>query len=194
MMPLFLLLTIAFVSRSRAACPASSARWPAPLWSWSVLWLWRCSVTLKHFETVTRIASTTPISNAAGNPRDASWFGLTARTEVYYDYFNPAFLFLTGRVLLLPLLVLIPAGFCQILSQAKTPVAYLSMAGFLAAPFAASLTAEAPTPGRILFITPFAAMVSAYGIQCLMSWRRWTSGRATNFDGGSWRVERPTGP
>jgi len=103
----------------------------------------------------------------------ASWVGLTARSEVYYDYFNPAFLFLTGRVLLLPLAVLLPAGLFQIVSDETTPLARLSMAGFLAAPFAASLTAEAPTPGRILFITPFAAIVSAYGLKRLLSWR-WT--------------------
>lgn len=108
----------------------------------------------------------------------ASWVGLTARSEVYYDYFNPAFLFLTGRVLLLPLVVLIPAGLCQILLSETTPLARLSLAGFLVAPFAASLTAEPPTPGRILFITPFAALVSVYGIQRLMSWRTWASSYA----------------
>jgi hypothetical protein len=99
-----------------------------------------------------------------------SWVGLTARSEVYYDYFNPAFLFLTGRVLLWPLVVLVPAGLYQIVAEEATPLARLSLAGFLAAPFAASLTAEAPTPARILFITPFAAIVSAYGVKRLLAW------------------------
>ena len=35
----------------------------------------------------------------------ASWIGLTARSDVYYDYFNPAFLFITGHVLLWPLAI-----------------------------------------------------------------------------------------
>jgi hypothetical protein len=100
----------------------------------------------------------------------ASWVGLTARSEVYYDYFNPAFLFPTGQVLLLPLAVLIPAGLWQIVSAETSPMARLTMAGFFAAPFAASLTAEAPIPGRILFLTPFAAIVSAYGIVGVRGW------------------------
>ncbi len=99
-----------------------------------------------------------------------SWVGLTARAEVYYDYFNPAFLFLSGEVLLLPLVVLIPIGLRQILGDETTSLARLSAAGFLAAPFAASLTAERPTPGRILFITPFAAIISVYGVQRLLRW------------------------
>jgi hypothetical protein len=101
-----------------------------------------------------------------------SWVGLTARSEVYYDYFNPAFLFLTGQVLLLPLVVLIPVGLYQIATDEATPLARLSLAGFVVAPFAASLTAAAPTPARILFITPFAAIVSAYGVKRLLAWRR----------------------
>jgi hypothetical protein len=108
----------------------------------------------------------------------ASWVGLTARSEVYYDYFNPAFLFLTGRLLLLPLLVLIPAGFVRIVSAEPAPIARLSIAGFLAAPFAASLTAQAPTPGRALFLTPFAALLAVYGIRWLLSWRASTTGAA----------------
>jgi hypothetical protein len=47
---------------------------------------------------------------------------------------------------------------------------WLSVAGFVVAPFAASLTAVAPAPNRILFITPFAALVSIYGIRKVLSW------------------------
>ena len=103
-----------------------------------------------------------------------SWLGLTARSEVYYDYFNPAFLFLGGRVLLLPLLVLIPVGVYFIVVYESSLVARVSLAGFLAAPFAAALTADPPVPGRIRFITPFAAILAAYGLKHLFSRRRST--------------------
>jgi hypothetical protein len=43
----------------------------------------------------------------------------------------------------------------------------LVLLGFLTAPFAASLTAEPPVPARILFITPFAAIVAACGVRWL---------------------------
>jgi hypothetical protein len=98
---------------------------------------------------------------------------VTDRAEVYYDYFNPAFLFLTGRVLLFPLVVLLPLGLWRILADESAPLARLSLAGFLVAPFAASLTAERPTPARVLFIAPFAALVSTYGVQHLISLRKW---------------------
>jgi len=101
----------------------------------------------------------------------ASWVGLTARSGVYYDYFNPVFLFLTGRVLLFPLALLIPIGLYRILTAESTPFARLALAGFLAAPLAAAVTAEPPVPARILFITAFAAIVSAYGVRHLQSMR-----------------------
>jgi len=107
-----------------------------------------------------------------GSREMVSWVGLTARSEVYYDYFNPAFLFLTGGVLLWPLALLSPAGVCQILTREPTLLARLSLAGFLAAPFAAALTAEPPTARRIVFIIPFAAVVSVFGLRWLISrWR-----------------------
>jgi hypothetical protein len=40
----------------------------------------------------------------------------------------------------------------------------LVVAGYVIAPAAASLTAEAPTAGRIAFIIPFAALISAIGV------------------------------
>lgn len=102
-----------------------------------------------------------------------SWVGLTARSEVYYDFFNPAFLFLTTRGLLFPLAVLLPIGLWRLLTSETTVFARLSLLGFVAAPFAASLSAEAPTPGRILFLVPFATLVSMYGLRVLDdAWRR----------------------
>jgi hypothetical protein len=188
MMPLFLLLTIAVVGYARAlpsrhiyGMVAAFALTVSPF---AVLLirhpdLYRQTVNAFH------LYDANLFSPRQGVREMASWVGLTARSEVYYDYFNPAFLFLTGRVLLFPLAVLVPAGLVQIVSDETTPLARLSMAGFLVAPFAASLTAQAPTDGRILFITPFAAIVSAYGLKRLAAWRRRAS-----FAGGSARLAR----
>jgi hypothetical protein len=98
-----------------------------------------------------------------------SWLGLTARSEVYWDYFNPAFLFLSPAVLLWPLAVLLPLGLYHVVDGEMTPVARLVLGGFLAAPFVASLSAAAPVPSRILWMTPFAAILAAYGLQRLLS-------------------------
>lgn len=180
MMPLFLLLTIAVAAHTRAL------PWRAMVLMVAVFAvavspiavslvrqpdLFRNTVNAFHLYDADRF-------NLRQGVREmASWVGLTARTEVYYDYFNPAFLFLTGRVLLFPLAVLLPAGVFQIVSHETTLLARLSMAGFFAAPFAASLTAQPPTPRRILFLTPFAALVAAYGVKWLLS----VTGRYSRF-------------
>jgi len=76
---------------------------------------------------------------------------------------------LTGGVLLPPLIVLLPAGLFGLLREPSTPITRLLLAGFAVAPWAASLTAEAPVPGRALFLTPFAAIISVFGLQYLLT-------------------------
>lgn len=191
MMPLFLLLTVAVAGYGRMlplrgialmVAVFAAAVSPVALFLIRHPDLYRNTVNAYHLYDANRF-------NLRQGVREmASWVGLTARSEVFYDYFNPAFLFLTGRVLLFPLAVLIPAGLFHIVSDEKTLVARLAVAGFLAAPFAASLTAEPPTEGRILFITPFAAIVSAYGVKRLRSWR--PRPVATSFAEGSSRLAR----
>jgi hypothetical protein len=192
MMPLFLLLTIAVVqhagaltSRQIGVTIAAFAVAVSPIAVFLIRHpdAFRTTVNAYHLYDANRF-------NLRQGVREmVSWVGLTARTEVYYDYFNPAFLFLTGRVLLFPLAVLVPAGLFQIVSEERTVLARLSLAGFFAAPFAAALTAQAPTPGRILFVTPFAAMVSAYGFKRVLSWRR-----PASFSAESTRWERSRRP
>lgn len=172
MMPLYLLLTIAVLHRSRAAgsrelalmiaaCCLAAA--PFAIFLAEHPQAFRDAVNAHHLYDANRF------NLRQGIREMTSWLGLTARTEVYYDYFNPAFLFLSGQVLLLPLAVLLPLGVYHIVSDDNRPLARLSVAGVIVAPFAAALTADAPTPARMLFVTPFAAIVSAYGVKYLLS-------------------------
>ena len=108
-----------------------------------------------------------------------SWVGLTARSENYYDYFNPWFLFFQGnslheslrqpRVFLFPLVVLLPAGLYALVNRERTPAAWLVMGGFLVAPAAAALVAEPYVARRIVFMIPFAAIIATYGTRHLIS-------------------------
>ena len=107
-----------------------------------------------------------------------SWVGLTARSEVFWDYLNPAFLFVTGRVLWWPLAVLLPIGLYYALVWDSTLLARLALAGFISAPLAASLTAEPPVAGRIYWIIPFAALLSGCAVAHI---RRWLAGRANAY-------------
>jgi len=172
MMPLFLLIAIGAAVHARAL---SARRLGVMVAAFAValipfaVFLARHPDALHHTVTTFHLYDADRFNLRQGLREMASWIGLTARSEVYYDYFNPAFLFLTGRVLLFPMAVLLPAGLYQIMSCEDTVFARVALGGFLAAPFAASLTAEAPTPRRILFLTPFAAVVATYGVKWLLA-------------------------
>jgi 4-amino-4-deoxy-L-arabinose transferase-like glycosyltransferase len=97
-----------------------------------------------------------------------SWVGLTARSGVYFNYFNPVFLFGGGHVLFWPLALPIGVGAWRIINDDVNPLARTCLAGFLAAPFAAALTAENPDPRRLIFLAPFAAPIATYGLDRLL--------------------------
>ena len=173
MMPLYLVLTLAVLAHDRALSPRQLGFVTA---AFCVAVAPFAISMIRHPEVFRQTVNTHHLYDAdrfsirQGIREMASWLGLTARTEVYYDYFNPAFLFLTGRVLLFPMALLIPLGVYQIVTGERSTALRLALASFFAAPFAAALTAQPPTPARILFIMPFAALVSACGLRFVLAW------------------------
>src|SRR6266511_2682697 len=173
MMPAYLLVTVAVLAYSQAA---SIPQLTAFVGAFGVTALPFAAGMALHPEVFRatikahRLYDADRFNILQGARERASWVGLTARSEVYWDYFNPAFLFLTGGVLLLPLVVLIPIGLYRAAAKESSPLARIVIAGFFAAPLAALLAAEPPTPGRILFVTPLAAIVSTYGVAEIAVW------------------------
>ena len=173
MMPTYLLLTIALVapdrvwSRATLAFAGAFAVAAAPF----ALAVFRQPDDVRRTITAYHIYDAYRFNVLQGAHELVSWVSLTARADIYYGYFNPTVLFLTGRVLLFPLVVLLPAGLYRMLIHESTRFSRLSLAGFFAAPLAAALTAERPVPARIIYITTFAAIVSTYGIRQLLSLR-----------------------
>jgi hypothetical protein len=172
MMPAFMAVTLAIVIHGRVApwrqaaiCLAVFVVCASPM---LVTWL-------RHPEQLRLAINSHHLYDAdlyypwQGAREIASWVGLTARSEVYWDYFNPAFLFLTGGVLFPPLMVLMPLGLFALLREPSSPLTRLWLAGLAVAPFAAALTAETPIPARAIYITPFAALISAAGVQYLLA-------------------------
>ena len=110
MMPLYLLLTIVVVLAGRTV---SSSRLGPLVAAFSVaagpfaLSLVRGPETFRNLITAYHLYDAGRFNVLQGAHEMASWVGVTDRAEVYYDYFNPTFLFLTGRLLLLTLVVLI---------------------------------------------------------------------------------------
>ena len=106
-----------------------------------------------------------------------SWVGLSARLEVYWDYFNPAFLFLSGgsvtaslwhpRIFLLPFAVLLPIGIWQAVAPRSSITWWLIAGGMLIAPVVGALVAQPPAPAYLLPAAPFAALLGANGLAYL---------------------------
>lgn len=172
MMPVYLALTVAIFAYRRVTswrqlglCVAAFAVAAAPL---ALSW-WRDPGQFRSLIKAHHLYDADRFSVLQGIREMASWVGLTARTEVYWDYFNPAFLFLTEAVLLPPLIVLLPVGLFRLLRDEPSPLAQLLIAGFAMAPLAASLGAEPPVPGRIIFLTPFASVIAAIGLHHLLT-------------------------
>jgi len=166
MMPVYAAVSIAvFSSQGRASIPrvATFASVFAIAGAPAAIWWLRHPDVLRQLVVSHHLYDADRLNVLQGAKDMASWVGLTARSEVYYDYFNPAFLFLSGGVLPLIMVVLLPLGLCHVLAAEKTMASRIVLLGFVAAPFAASLDPQPPTPARIVFITPFAAILAACG-------------------------------
>ena len=172
MMPVFAAVTVAAMLAGSAASARSHAMFVAafvitglPLVAWFVRHTdqFRAAVNAAHLYDANRF------NILQGLREMTSWVGLTARTDVYHSYFDPAFLFLGGEVLLAPLIVLVPAGLLRVIDYPSV-VARVALGGCLAAPMAAAMTAQSPSPPRIVFITPFASLLAMYGVQQMIEW------------------------
>ncbi len=99
-------------------------------------------------------------------------------TSLYWSFFNPAFLFLSGDqsmtfstraagVFPQVLVLLIPIGVYRILAVSRTPFNLLLLAGFLIAPLPAVLVPEAGAINRATAMLPFGALLAAFGVKQL---------------------------
>jgi len=118
------------------------------------------------------------------------FFAITDRVSLYWYFFNPAFLFLTGGlfvvtstrrvgVFLLPLAVLIPVGINYLVNRRRSLVDALLVVGVVTAPLAACLVNEPYAIFRELELLPFAILIAVVGVEVLLASRRalvrWTA-------------------
>lgn len=107
-----------------------------------------------------------------------SYDNLANRSSLYFEFFNPSYLFMTGGVkivsstrsagvFLLPLAVLIPVGIYQALRQQKHLWLAAIVAGFATAPLAAVLVSEHGAVERELVVLPFGVLLATWGLKWL---------------------------
>jgi 4-amino-4-deoxy-L-arabinose transferase-like glycosyltransferase len=103
---------------------------------------------------------------------------ISTRAGVYYNFFNPSLLFLTGDtsivnstraagVFLWPFAVFIPIGVYAILKR-RQPTTLLVLLGFAVSPLAAVAVGEVMI-NRALVMVPFAVVIAAVGIEYLLT-------------------------
>jgi 4-amino-4-deoxy-L-arabinose transferase-like glycosyltransferase len=113
--------------------------------------------------------------------QSAHFSGITGRISLYWYFFDPAYLFVTGGyanmvnstrhvgVFLLPLLVFVPVGLVQ-LARRPTPINVILLAGFVSAPLAACLIVPEPYAiDREMELLPFAVLIATCGLACMLS-------------------------
>lgn len=102
-----------------------------------------------------------------------------ARADVFWNFFNPSFLFLSGDssvanstrlvgVFLLPVAVLLPCGVYHVLTERRTPFNTILLWGFVTAPVAAAILAEIAIR-RALAMLPFAVLIATFGLERLLA-------------------------
>ena len=99
---------------------------------------------------------------------------------VFARFFDPVYLFArdrgavtssTGRagVFALAMAALVPLGIYQIVRRRRTPAMLFVLAGFFAAPIAATFVNEPYTTDRALMLLPFGVLIGACGLECLVA-------------------------
>jgi 4-amino-4-deoxy-L-arabinose transferase-like glycosyltransferase len=176
-MPLLALLTAIVLRPPVKATAGAVALMVAPI-ALVVPWLWSRPHVLA--DTVGRYRINR--GAAAGSALD---FNLAERVTLYWDYFNPSFLFFAGGanptlatsrvgVFLLPIAVFLSAGIVR-LCRERTTGGTLALAGFAAAPLPIVLampSAPEYSIARAFSMVPFAILIATAGVQQLLDARQ----------------------
>ena len=93
-----------------------------------------------------------------------SWVGLVARSEAYWNYFDPAvWFFADSRMFLAPLAVPVALGVYHLVVPI-TPPSWLVISGLAVAAVPHMLMARPIDQSRLLIAAPFVALVAAVGV------------------------------
>ena len=179
-MPFLLLITpfaVADTGQVRRASIAAAAAFTVPLLALAYWLIW-------HPDTLqTLVRYQIPIGQTA-TLADRFWslanFDLAERISLYWDYFNPSFLFFSGGsnlaqantgALPLSMAVFLPIGFYQLVRRGS-PAGRILLAVMLFVPVPIAITLpDNPefTIARALLVLPFAALVATYGVERTMA-------------------------
>jgi 4-amino-4-deoxy-L-arabinose transferase-like glycosyltransferase len=181
LMPAFLAMTLlsqwASGIRRWAAPAAAVVGFAVPLIAFA---LWLPSHADMWHDTVGRYKVYDSHLSPLQGARDLlAYNSVQERISVYWDYFNPAFLFFSGGsnltngtrqagVFLLPVAVFLIAGVYELCRRRPLTFGFILLAGLALAPIPATLVDERYAIQRALIVLPFAVLVASFGVLSLM--------------------------
>jgi 4-amino-4-deoxy-L-arabinose transferase-like glycosyltransferase len=186
MMPMYFALTCLVIALTGERSPrpyllaALGFVWPlVPL----VPWLISHPAQYSQEVHLYRLYDPSTLNPLQGVKEVLSYTGLTERVSVFYDFFNPSFLFFSGDaslvhttrrvgVFLLPLAALLPVGIVAAVRQRHRAASMVALLGFLTAPLAAAAVAEYYRINRALVMLPFACLLGTWGVEQLLASRQ----------------------
>lgn len=193
MMPLYLAMTAAVIWTT-ADRPArlwlvaiAGFAWPLCLLIWIAFHPQLFAQTLGRYGVGAEIAAplppNTPLAVALEWLRRAARFsGITGRVSLYWYFFDPAYLFLTGGyanvvnstrhvgVFPVSFIGLVPIGLAVLVSRRRSAIDALLVAAFASAPLAACLVVPEPYAiDRELELLPFGVLVAVAGAQFMLT-------------------------
>ncbi len=184
MMPMYLALTGLVLRRTGQPARAyaiAAAGFALPLLPFAA---WFLAHPTALSDTAARYAlyDTTTLNLLQGVREFLGYPNLDRLAGLYWNYFNPSFLFFSGDpqmtfstrsvgVLLMPLAVLLPFGIHQAIVRRPPLPAALVLIGFVTAPVAGLLVPEAAAIIHATALLPFASLLAALGVERLWSAR-----------------------
>jgi 4-amino-4-deoxy-L-arabinose transferase-like glycosyltransferase len=176
MMPLLLIITwMALLASGRGvrpalACTAAFLLVVSPL----LVWLWTHPAMLTGTIDTYRLYDAARLSPLQGAREFLNYTAVESRLSVYWDYFNPGFLFMSGGagltsatrrigVFALPFVVFLPCGLYALWTRRSIPARIL-LAGLVLAPLPAAIVDSRYMIQRAMWLIPFGVLVAAAGV------------------------------
>ncbi|MEO8678516.1 MAG: glycosyltransferase family 39 protein [Vicinamibacterales bacterium] len=184
MMPLCLVMTwaaLAASARPLRLMAAVGVGFAVPLLP-LLVWLNANPEMLRAVATNYHVYDTQRLSPMQGAKDFLNYNGIETRLSVYWDYFNPGYLFMSGGanlttatrragVFLMALALFLPCGLYYLWSNRKLPVALVLLVAFLAAPLWPALVDSRYLVQREIFALPAGVLIAAFGAAWLLSQR-----------------------
>jgi 4-amino-4-deoxy-L-arabinose transferase-like glycosyltransferase len=162
--------------------------WRAALWSTVGFavpllalapWLWTHPDMVRDTVGRYQVYDVRRLSALQGVKDFLNYNNIQERISVYWDYFNPAYLFFAGGsnlttatrragVFLVPMAVFLVVGLYDLWQRRREPISLVLLAGLAMSPLPATLVDERYAVQRALLVLPFGVLIGVFGIARLL--------------------------